>query len=142
MKNIKKVIFLFMAFLSLGMFFACSDSGDDGDGETLVVKYTSNLTSNDDYYIVNEFHCVDKGDNTYDVRTSNRHFFKNTSENYKNKTGQELINMVKAKSVTATNSKTGTQPKDVVQTATNAATSVTWTFNIPEGMTYTVYYYE
>ena len=131
-----------MAFLSLGMFFACSDSGDDGGGETLVVKYTSNLTSNANYYIVDEYHCVDKGDNTYDVRTANRHFFKNTSESYKDKTGQELINIVKAKSVTATNSKTLTQSKDAVTKATNAATSVTWTFNIPEGMTYTVYYYE
>ena len=141
-----------MAFLSLGMFFACSDSGDgdsavsdnsgNGGGETLVTKYTSNLTSNANYYIVNEFHCVDKGDNTYDVRTTNRHFFKNTSESYKDKTGPELINMVKAKSVTATNSETLTQSKDAVQKATNAATGVTWTFNIPEGMTFAIYYYE
>lgn len=143
MKNIKKVIFLFMAFLSLGMFFACSDSGDDGDGETLVTKYTYNLTSNANYYIVNEFHCVDKGDNTYDVRTANRHFFKNTSESYKDKTGQELINMVKAKSVTATRTSTATQSQAQPLEVKNSSTGdVLYTLNIPAGMISTIYYYE
>ncbi|MBR1536363.1 MAG: hypothetical protein IJ630_05445 [Treponema sp.] len=141
MKNIKKVIFLFMAFLSLGMFFACSDSNDDG-GETLVTKYTYNLTSNADYYIVNEFHCVDRGENIYDVRTANRHFFKNTSESYKDKTGQELINMVKAKSVTVTRESTATQSEAQSLPVKSSSGDVLYTLNIPAGMISTIYYYE
>ena len=144
MKKFFKVLFYLMIVSALVLIPSCSDSDDGGtpSDETSVTKYTYNLTSNQNYYIVDEFHCVDNGDNTYDVKTAYRHFFKNTSENYKNKTGQELINLIKTKSVTATTSKSGTQTSAATQPVKNSAGEVTWTYNIPAGMSYTVYYYE
>ena len=163
MKKVGKLIFLVVVALSFGVFVACSD-GDEGSSssspessevsqgdkndtetgsskETLVTKYSYNLTSNNDYYIVHEFHCVDNGDKTYDVREYYRHFFRNTDEAYKGKTGDELIKLVKAKSVTATSTKTGTQQKAVSSTAKNSSGEITATYNIPEGLSFNIYYY-
>ena len=134
MKNIKKVIFLFMAFLSLGMFFACSDSGDDGDGETLVVKYSTLMTAdNDGNYRVYVYNCVEAGENTYTVRSKEIHYF--SSSTYEGKTATQLVNIVKNKTVNPSDSRTGTQSEDTTESSTNGTTGVKTTYNIPAGIT-------
>ena len=124
------------------MFAACSDGSDGGgSSRTLVTKYVYNMTSDANYYRVCEFQCYDNGDNTYDVVSASIHFFSKTNDSYKNRTGQELIDMVKTKSVTPSSSKEGTQSQAATSTATNSSTNVTSTFKIPAGMKYTIYYY-
>ena len=94
MKSIKKYLLLALTVLAVSMFISCSDDSGDSE-ESLVTKYMYNLTSNENYYIVDVFFCIDNGNSVFDVRYSNRHFFKNTSENFKDKTGLELIALVK-----------------------------------------------
>ena len=141
MKSIKKYLLLALTVLAVSMFISCSDDSGDSE-ESLVTKYMYNLTSNENYYIVDVFFCIDNGNNVFDVRYSNRHFFKNTSENFKDKTGLELIALVKSNSLTATSTKTRTQQTDTTATARNSNGEITATYNIPAGMSYTVYYYE
>lgn len=139
-----KIPLVILALFAVLMLGGCSTDGSgDGGGisRPLVTKYTSNLTSNATYYRVDEFHCYANGDNTYDVVSASILFFSKTNASYKNRTGQELIDMVKTKSVTPSSSKEGTQSQAATSTATNSSTNVTSTFKIPAGMKYTIYYY-
>ena len=133
-----------MAFLSLGMFFACSDSGDgdsavsdnsgnDG-GETLVTKYSTLMTADDDgNYRVYVYNCVEAGENTYTVRSKEIHYF--SSSTYEGKTATQLVNIVKNKTVNPSDSRTGTESEDKTESSTNGTTGVKTTYNIPAGIT-------
>ena len=106
-----------------------------------VTRYGYKLNSDESYHRVVVYVAADNGDHTYDVVSASIHFFSKTNDSYKNRTGQELIDMVKTKSVTPSSSKEGTQSQAATSTATNSSTNVTSTFKIPAGMKYTIYYY-
>ena len=139
MKNFFKIMMaIFIAVAGFG-FASCSD---DDESETLVTKYTYNLSRNENYYIVYEYHCVDNGDTTYNVKSGIQHYFNKTKYSAYSSNGGGLIYLVEGKAVTATTSKSYTQSKATTATAKNSAGEIVATFNIPAGMSYTVCYYE
>ncbi|MBR4599515.1 MAG: hypothetical protein IKO39_05645 [Treponema sp.] len=138
----RRIVLVILGIFSLFMLGACSDgSGEGGSSRPLVTRYTYNLTSNATYYRVNEFHCYDNEDNTYDVVSLSIHCFSKTNDSYKNRTGQELIDMVRTNSVTSSSTIEKTSTEASTSTATNSSTNITLTYNIPAGMNYTIYYY-
>ena len=138
----RRIVLVILGIFSLFMLGACSDgSGEGGSSRTLVTRYSYNLTRNATYYYVNEFHCYDNGDNTYDVVSASIHYFSKTNDSYKNRTGQELIDMVRTNSVSPSSTKKQIQSQDATRTSTNSTTNVKWTFNIPAGTNCTINYY-
>lgn len=138
----RRIVLVILGIFSLFMLGACSDgSSEGGSSRTLVTRYSYNLTSNDTYYRVNEFHCYDNGDNTFDVTSATIHYFSKTNEAYKTRTGQEFIDMVKTNSVSPSSTLEQTTTKATTSTATNSSTNVTLTFSIPAGTLYNVNYY-
>ena len=82
-------------FASCNHFYTEDDDDDDESTETVVTRYSYNLSSNDSYYIVREYNCVDIGNSTYRVKNYAVHYFSNSQYGkFYGKTGSELISIV------------------------------------------------
>jgi|GEM_PF-6575905 len=121
------------------LFVSCSD-GSSSD-ENLETYYGYSLNYNDSYHRVIAYNCVETSEsNVYDVKTAELHFFSVSNSNYTDRTGKELCDMIRTNAVSADSSIAGTQSSATTATITGTSGTVK-TFNIPAGMSYTMYYY-
>lgn len=118
----------------------CSDGGEESDSGT-VTKYGYKLNYNSNYHLVRKYIAIDNGDNTFDVKSVSVHFFSISNDNYKNRAGGELCDMVKTNAVKPSSSEEITLASDMTQTIKNTITGLVETFYTNKGLRYTVYYY-
>lgn len=124
----------------------CSDGGTAGSTSSeLVTRYSYNLTRLEDYYYASEFHAYYQGNYVYTVHDCIFHYFLKTSSRYNNKTGTELCNIAKNRSIVP-NSKTkdiveGNKQVTINQTQSDGSTKVI-TMNIPDGTAYETWIYK
>ena len=102
----------------------------------LPTHYIYNLQSSDTYAFVQEFHSFYNGDYEYRVRQHISHRFSKAL--YGDKTGSELVNIVKEASITPSLQKTYTRTEDGKMTVNGSA----YYYSLPAGLKYQAYYYE
>lgn len=145
MRNFSKII-LVSLLLALSLAFAsCSDGDGGGDSRTLVTRYSYNLTANETYYYVREYNAYYEGNYVYDVHDYIVHYFLKTNSKYKDKTGNELCEIVKNRSATP-NSKTpyvveGDKTHTINVSQSDGTTKVI-TMNISDGTSYESWIYK
>lgn len=134
-----------MAFATI--LLGCSDGigGGGGSSSELVTKYSYNLTSNENYYYVSEFHAYYQGNYVYIVHDCIFHYFLKTNSRYNNKTGAELCDIVKNRNVSP-NSKINSVVEGEKQYKINHTQSdgtiKQITMNIPDGTAYESWVYK
>ena len=146
---IRNVLCVLVMLVVSAAFVGCKhdddDDDDDDDTVTLVYKYGYSLnnetSSGFKYHKVVKYGCIDNGDNTYEVKEYSIHRFSTENTSYTDRTGNELISMVKNNSRTADYSKVYTISKDTTNTITNSDSGTTYYYNIPSGLSYTIYLY-
>lgn len=149
MKTAKKRFgFVMLAILASAVMLlaGCSDgdSGGGGSSETLVTRYSYNLTSNENYYYVREYHAYYKGNYVYSVHDYIVHFFLKTSSSYKDKTGSELCSIAANRSYTPKSKTTYVVEGDKTHTinvSQSDDSTIQVTMNIADGTPYESWVY-
>ena len=139
----RRAIFVMLSMILLVAVTACKQDGEyeEEQSETIVTRYSYNLTANDKYYIVHEYNCVDAGNNSYTVKNYAVHYFSKTETYFKNKTGSDLVWFVKNGTYAPSASKSYTRDTATKATVTNDSTGVKIYYNMAAGISYTVYQY-
>lgn len=135
------LLLLVFAFLLAG----CSDGNGGGNSSELVTKFSYNLTSNANYYIVREYKAEYNGNYSYTVHEMILHEFRNTLYSFQNKTGSELCEIARARSYTPA-SKTryvveGDKTQFINATLSDGTTQKI-TMSIPDGTAYETWIYK
>lgn len=149
----KHLIFLISVLLLIGgIFVSCSDSDDDG-GEDLVTHYgyklnqtltNSSTSATKVFHRVSEFHSVDNGDNTYNVRNYALYYFAVDNSTYSDLSGSELIGIVKAGNIkpdSIVDSKLSEDKTATITTNRDTANEKTYYYYLPSGLEYKINYY-
>lgn len=151
----KLILILFPLFLLCGSLVSCSD-GDSGSGETeeqqeqqeqqLVKSYGGSLNiklkntktnETKTFHRVSLYNSVDNGDNTYNVKEHEIHYFATSNSDYTNLTISELCEIVENGSVENDSKYNYTLKEDRTISVKNS----TRKYLLPAGLEYAVYYY-
>lgn len=129
-------------FMGISMIF--SSCSDESKNEELIVKYSYKLNyqpngSSTVYHRVNEFHCTDNYNDTYNVKKTIVHYFSADNSKYKNLSGTELIGIANAKNIQPDGTYKYNLKSDTTHTVTS--TSTTYYYYLPEGLQYEAWYY-
>ena len=135
----RRAIFVMLSMILLVAVTACKQDEEDEE-EQLVTRYSYNLTSNDSYYIVAAYNCVDNGDNTYSAKNYAMHYFYKASSSFKDKSGAKLIYFVRNGIYAPSASKSYTRDTSTKITV-NSSNDTKIYYELPEGISYTVYWY-
>ena len=139
MKALKQFL-LTLFSITLATLIACSNSDDDD--EELLTQYMYNMTDNNMFCRVYEFHCIDTGNNTYEVRDYIIHYFLMADSRYELYDGANLRDMIKTRSISAeATSDTLTRTTTSTSTATNATTGEVRKYTLPSGIHFIYYHY-
>ncbi|MBO5729928.1 MAG: hypothetical protein J6R67_01915 [Treponema sp.] len=109
---LKKVLFLLLVFLVLSCENSSSFGNNDAENiDEILTIYSFELNidliagaESGIYHKVTEYNCTSLGDSYYDVKSYKVHWLSNNNSAYKNKTGNQLIEMVKTGSLTPSKS--------------------------------------
>ena len=147
MKNAMRVAWLLISMMLAIVSAGCSDgSSGGGSGEReLLTRYSYNMTSNETYYYVREYHAYYDGNYVYTVHNYIVHFFLKTSSSYKNKTGSELCEIAQSKSITPNSKTTHVVEGDKTHTINvmqSDGTTKQVTMNISDGTSYESWVYK
>lgn len=148
----KHLIFLTSVLLLLGgIFVSCSDSDDDE--EDLVTHYgyklnqtltNSSTGAKKEFHRVSEYHSVDNGDGTYNVKSYALYYFAAENSTYADLSGSELIGIVKTGNIKPDSIVDRKLSKDSTATITanrDTENEKTYYYYLPSGLEYKINYY-
>lgn len=134
------LLLLVFAFLLAG----CSDGSGGGKTPELVTKFSYNLTSNANYYIVREYRAYYNGNYSYTVHEMILHEFLKTAYSFRDKTGSELCEIARSRSYTPVSKTKYVFEGDKTQTINatlSDGTTQKITMSIPDGTAYETWIY-